>query len=328
MRRSIALLLLILLMGLTWGRSPKVPRERGIAVQFVELRVGKGADPAYHLGQFHLDGAWQMMSRSWFFGGYSALVPMPDGTLLAFSDNGNYLRFTPPGTAPAVLEADYAVPGYPARKKDRDIESAAYDPGTGKIWLGLEGTNSIVSLAPDLEIIHRTHPRAIAHWGDNTGAEAMARLADGRFLLLREGYDSWFDSRRHDAIVFEGDPTKAAKSWHFVADGPAGFRPTDMAQLPDGRLLVLMRHIAWPMPPRFAGRLAIADPADIRPGKVWKIHEVARIASSLPVDNFEGLAVVPSGGGKLTVWLISDDNGSPLQRTILWKLSVDPRRLP
>lgn len=328
MRRSIALLLLILLVGLTWGRSKRPPLEHGMRVEFVPLAVRAGADPGYHLHRFRLEGVWHMKSRSWFFGSYSALLAMPDGSLLAISDGGDYLRFAPPDGSPAILDSGHVLPGYPVDKSDRDSESATRDPATGRIWLGLEGSNSIISLTPGLDIVRRVRPPAMARWDDNSGAEAMTRLADGRFVVLCEGFEDWFARRHHDAVVFEGDPTKGAKSWHFVFEGLAGFSPTDMTQLPDGRLLVLMRRLVWPMPQRFAGRIAIGDPADIRPGKVWKVREVARIASSLPVDNFEGLAVTPAQDGRLTVWIISDDNFSNLQRTILWKLSVDPRQLP
>lgn len=328
MRRSIPLLLLILLMGLTLSRSERPRRERELSIEYVPLPVSKSADPAYHLGSFRLEGAWQMASRSRYVGSYSALLAMPGGSLLAFSDSGAYLRFTPPGAPKTVLKADRVLKGRSYKKSDRDIESAAFDPGTGRIWLGMERTNSVIRLTPDLKVVREVRPSATAGWGANSGPEAMTRLNDGRFVLLREAFNGWFDNRRHDAVVFDADPTAGARSQRFVFEGPAGFEPTDMTQLPDGRVLILLRRLLWPMPQRFAGRLAIADPGEIRPGKVWKAREVARIASSLPVDNFEGLAVVPADHGRLTVWLISDDNLSNFQRTILWKLSVDPRQLP
>ena len=114
----------------------------------------------------------------------------------------------------------------------------------------------------------------------------------------------------------------------FTFAGSREFSPTDMAQLPDGRVLILMRRLVWPFPLRFACRIVIADPAAIRAGAVWQGTEVAKLSSSLPVDNFEGLAIEPRGGGRVTVWLISDDNHAATQRTLLWKLAVDPARLP
>jgi hypothetical protein len=45
--------------------------------------------------------------------------------------------------------------------------------------------------------------------------------------------------------------------------------------------------------------------------------ELARLEPPLPTDNFEGLAVRPDAGGGLFVYIVSDDNRSPLQRTYL-----------
>ena len=328
MHRSIALLLLILLAAVTWLRSPRAPRLAQMTFDYVALTPRPGTDPQYHLGAFRLEGAWHMASRSRGFGGYSTLLAMPDGQLLAVSDSGGYLRFTLPGQKPGALASGSLDISRWNDKADRDVESATRDPRTGTIWLGLEGSNSIVRLGPELNVEAKVRPGAIRHWGVNSGPEAMARLADGRFVLLREAFKGRLEDRRHDAVVFEGDPATRPKSWHFTFDGPKGFSPTDMTQLPDGRLLILMRRLVWPMPQRFAGRIAIADPAEIRPGATWRAREVARIATSLPVDNFEGLAAVPQGKDRLTVWLISDDNFSDFQRTLLWKLSVDPRDLP
>ncbi len=298
-----------------------------MAVRFVPLAT-LDAESNADLGPFRLDGIWHMASRSQDFGSYSALLAMPDESLLAFSDNGHYLRFAPPGAPSRLLESGPALPDFPGGKRFRDVESATRDPGSGGIWLGLEGTNAVLALSPDLDVLRQIRPQAIARWGANSGPEAMTRLSDGRFILLREGAGGWFENRRHEAAIFESDPTTGAKGRLLPVDGPDGFSPTDMAQLPDGRLLILMRRLAWPVPLRFTGRLAIGDPADIQLGKPWKVREVARLTSDLPMDNFEGLAVQPSGDGGLIVWIISDDNFSNLQRTILWKLSVDPQALP
>jgi hypothetical protein len=90
--------------------------------------------------------------------------------------------------------------------------------------------------------------------------------------------------------------------------------------LPDGRALILLRKVLWGIPPHFAGKLMLADPATIRAGKAWRAEPLADLASPLPSDNFEGLAVAPAGDGGTTLWLISDDNDSIAQRTLLLRL--------
>jgi len=329
-RRSIALLVLLLGLALAWVRADQVLIVPDDTLHFDPLPLPPEEKLVAHLGPFKLERAWRMRLGSWLFGGYSALVPLPGGELLAISDIGRYLVFDPPG-AKAKPRAQYGVLLHAERgdKRNADVESATRDPRTGQIWLGLELKNQIMRLGPDWREQRRAEPRAMGDWGPNSGAEAMVRLADGRFIVLREGSEHTLRPARHEGLLFEADPTLAPDAAkRFVFEGPGSFDPVDMAQMPDGRVLVLMRTLAWPFPMRFAGRIAIGDPAQIRPDGVWKVMEVARLASTLPVDNFEGLAIVPRKDGKLTVWLISDDNQAKLQETLLWQLTVDPQDLP
>jgi len=330
-RRNIALL--ILLIGVTvttWARSERVLIVPDDTLHFTALKLPPQAKLAAHLGPFRLVGAWHMTLGSYKFGGYSALVALPDQRLLAVADNGRFLTFMPPGCRHRYTPILGELLTDPRNdKRGVDTESATRDPKTGEIWLGLEFLNAIVRLGPDWHETGRVRPPAMAHWPSNSGPEAMVRLADGRFVALSEGPQEWIRPRHHDGVVFARDPVALrGKGGHFTFEGPTAFMPVDMAQLPDGRVLVLMRTLIWPLPELFAGRIAIGDPAQIRAGKTWKVTEVARLASGLPIDNFEGMAIVPRQDGRITVWLISDDNQTNLQRTLLWKLVVDPKDLP
>jgi hypothetical protein len=329
-RRNIALLILLLGVAMTtWLRSERVLVVPNDTLHFKALELPPPGVVAAHLGPFRLEGAWHMTLGSYKFGGYSALVALPDKRLLAVADNGKFLTFMPPGGRPYTPHIGTLLSDRHNDKRQVDSESATRDPKTGTIWLGLEFLNAVVRIGPHWLETGRVRPPAMADWPSNSGPEAMVRLADGRFVTLSEGAQEWVWPHRHDGVLFAGDPvTLGGKGQHFTFDGPAGFDPVDMAQLPDGRVLVLMRTLIWPLPERFAGRIAIGDPAQIREAGIWRVKEVARIASGLPIDNFEGLAVVPRADGKLTVWLISDDNQTRLQRTLLWKLTVDPARLP
>ncbi|WP_235037834.1 MULTISPECIES: esterase-like activity of phytase family protein [unclassified Novosphingobium] len=332
-RRSIALLTIApVLLLLTWGRSPVPPESKETHVTLTvtpEVLPSRQVLGAY-LGPFRMDGAWQISSINPRVFGYSALVAQPDGRLLAFNDGGAVLSFSPPG-APATRPMAKWLPltGRESERGGQDVESAAHDPRTGRYWLGLEGLNEIVRLSPKLEETGRVIPKAMAGWGGNTGAEAMTRLPDGRFVVIREVTPSWSESRLHDALLFSGDPIEHPKARRFSFDGPDNFSVVDMAMLPDGRALILMRRLLWPMPLRFAGRIVIVDTAKIRPGTVLRSATLASLASVLPVDNFEAIAAVPQVDGRITVWVMSDDNKMRvLQRTLLWKLSVDPAKLP
>lgn len=322
------LLIVLLLVGLApglWWRMPPPVRSFEQRVTVTPVPV----DPALaRIGPFRLTGVWQLTSPHHWFGGYSTLLSVRSGRLLAFSDRGYMIDFPLPGapdTGPARIGG--SVGDDKQLKSARDIESATYDPQADALFLALENQNAIVRTTPALTGRVLVRPGTMRGWSANQGAEAMVRLADGRFAVLSEQRTGWGAAASHPAALMSGDPTRGASERRFWFKGTDGFRPTDMAQLPDGRVLVLQRQLRWPFPARFSGSIALADPADLQPGQVWRGSEVARLESPLPVDNFEGLAIVPALAGKVQVWLISDDNQAITQRTLLWRLELDPADL-
>ena len=94
----------------------------------------------------------------------------------------------------------------------------------------------------------------------------------------------------------------------------ADFFLVAVAPLDDGRIAYLLR--AWDP---IRGSRIILTLLDA------KGAEIARMALAKPltVDNFEGLAAVPGRDGAIRFYLISDDNFSASQRTLLlafdWK---------
>ena len=325
MKRLLALLLVICLAP-TWLRdAPRAPnREQRVAA--VPLSLPPQAHREAVLGAFRLEGAWSLVSQHDDFGSFSALILRENQQFLALSDMGHALDFPAPDGPPGATHLRQIQPVRSYMKADYDAEAAARDTVTGQIWISWETTNSISRHAADLRREKSVAPPEM-DWGINSGPESLVRMADGRFLVLREGFADGLDGQDHAALLFPNDPVEGARPVRFVLRGPQGLKPTDAAQLPDGRVLVLFRKLVWPMPPRFAGSLAIGDPAAIRSGAVWRLREVAKLSSSLEVDNFEGLAVEPGEGGRLNVWLIADDNGAVSQRSLLWKLTVNPQDL-
>ncbi|MDE8651712.1 esterase-like activity of phytase family protein [Novosphingobium album (ex Liu et al. 2023)] len=324
---ALALLAVGLAPGILWRDRPRhrvIERE----VHVIPLVVPAPAVQRPHLGAFRLAGVWRLSNSRRQFGGYSAMLALPDGRLMMIADGGFGLIIAPPdgpGARPEWFRPK------DARRNTRgfhDFESATADFAHQRIWLAEEGINTIFRMGADRRLSARIAPPTMRDWGINSGAEAMVRLHDGRFVLLREAAKGWFERRRHAALLFPGDPIAHPRARRFTFEGPAQFAPTDMAQMPDGRVLILMRRLVWPMPARFAGRIVIADPRTIREGGIWPSRVVARLSSSLPIDNFEAMAIRSQADGTLAVWLVSDDNHGVFQRTLLWKLVVDPARLP
>ena len=194
----------------------------------------------------------------------------------------------------------------------QDIEAVAYDLATRRYWLGYERFHAIRRFGPAEPRGMLAAPPQMRGWSGNSGAEAMVRLADGRFLVLKE--------TDGEGLLFAGDPIEGARARQFAVTYPEGFRPTDAALLPDGRVLVLMRRVVRAWPP-FSGLLAIGDPAEIAPGRPWRVRLFARLDEALPPENYEALVVeAEAGTDSLVLWLMSDDNLATFQRTLLVKL--------
>lgn len=267
-------------------------------------------------------GAWQITSDHAEFGSYSGLAALDDNRLAAFSDGGTRLDFTMPdrdGSLAAPRFDVLAASRGTASKRERDAEAVTRDPATGTLWIAYEQTHSIVRFASDGTVTGRIRPAAMRGWPPNRGAEAMVRLTDGCFVVIAEVRED----DRHRALLFARDPVDGGAPLAFEYAPPPGMRPTDIASLPDGRVLVLNRELLFPW--RFRASLSVLDPREIRRGKVWSGREIARFGPSRVADNYEGMAIVPRDDGAVTIWLISDDNQAAMvQRTLLMKLVWQP----
>jgi len=155
-------------------------------------------------------------------------------------------------------------------------------------------------------------------WPDNKGAECLIRLRDGRFIIIAET----LDGATHPALLFSGDPVERGSVVSaFRYRPPAGYRVTDGAQLPDGRLVILNRRISFPQ--GFAAKIALVDPATVKSGNIASGKVIASLAPPYLVDNMEGIAITQKAG-MTYIWLISDNNFSIFQRTILMKFLLSP----
>lgn len=329
MRRLLIVLLLCGLAPGMWVRSRNPPPNHDQVITVKALPLAKGC---CMLGPFRLEAAWQLTGRNSDFGSYSGLVRIAPGRLMAFSDRGHFLDFLDPMPAVGTVQSEAIIGSIFAEqgksRKNRDVEAATFDPVSRRLWLALEGSNLITRHGADLGRQALSAPAAMHFWPPNKGPEAMVRLRDGRFIVLAEAFPDWLDHSHHAGLLFPDDPAEGAVPQGFSFGGPEGYRPTDMAQLPDGRVLVVMRRLLWPFPVRASARIVLADPAQIKPNGLWQSTELASLTSPQPVDNFEAIAIDQARDGKIIVWLMSDDNRAASQRTLLWRMTLDPALLP
>lgn len=270
------------------------------------------------VGALDFLGGWTLASDDRRFGGISAMH-VADGQVTAISDAGILLRFAIPGAgARARVRLDPLPdgPGPATRKSNRDTEAMLVRGNA--IWAAFEKHNMVWRYdRRSLRAAAAAQPPVLRRWHSNAGAEAMVRLGDGRFLMFAEGRNDGPD--QSDAALFEGDPAiPGTRARALRYRRPAGFRVTDAALLPDGRLLVLHRRFAW-----FAGLsavLAIVEPGDLA-NRVVAGRDIAALRSPLTIDNMEALSVTVEDG-RTIIWIASDDNFNPLQRTLLLKFAL------
>ena len=160
----------------------------------------------------------------------------------------------------------------------------------------------------------------MALWRESSGPETMLRLRNGSFLILPESGIG--EKGPAPALLYAGDPTDPDMPYvSFTYKPPRGYRPTDAAQLDDGRVIVLNRRFT--IREFFTAKLAVMDPAEIREGGIVRAKEIATFAPPVIRDNFEALAVTHENGRQI-LWMASDDNfRSPYQRNLVLKFALE-----
>ncbi len=327
MKRRLFLLAIVAL-GLapgTWLRSAQVSHTQAFTFTATAMTVEEWSS-----GGFALKRAWRLNSPHPEFGGFSALLYLGDDQFLAGSDKGYLFRFDLDAKGPAGGSFNRIGPQSARSKTVVDLESLMLNPDTGQFWGGFERSNTIVRYSHDQHEQVRARPQQMRGWSDNSGPEAMTMLADGRVIVIAEQRSGLADGG-HEGLLYPGDPTQGQKAVRFAYPGEDGHRPTDMAAAPNGKVVLVLRRFELLGDPSFTIALAVADPAKIRANKAWQSETVIALPSSFPLDNFEGLALdgsrSDSGLGanstSCRVWLLSDDNVSALQDTILLEFEWD-----
>lgn len=268
-------------------------------------------------GTLEYRGGLHLTSSNRRFGGFSGLGISNDGQrMVSVSDRGTSYS--------ASLEYDAA--GNLSGLKTHDLGTLADLDGTpvaGKRWSDAEAMSPGVEgeIIVAFERDHRlwrydagiTTPRVVrppaelSNMPPNDGIEALTLLNDGRLFAIAEGSPdepvsvAWV-SRRGGWDVLT-----------YIAED--GFRPTGAATLLNGDVLVLERYYT----PRAGVRIRIKriDGSKILAGEEISGELVALMAPPMNIDNFEGIETRQDNEGRTFVYLISDDNFSDDQRTLL-----------
>lgn len=302
-----------------------------IETRRIPLQAGNGENE--RAGKLIYRGGFALKSKSQWFGGFSSLHVSADGArFYALSDTGRWvsgwLHYDEDGNLAGVGGDRIGVLLTPAGKpvKNNEYDSEAMTLlSDGRIAVGFEGEPRIW-IYPAAEIpfnwppTARSIPDGLRFAAPNTGLEAMTQLPSGRLLLLHE------DMRGPAPYTYAHHGwLETANGWADIAYDRVGlFRPVDMAVVPPGGnyagdVLVLERAYYVV---DFSTRVMRVPARQIQPGALLRPQAVATIMSPMTTENFEGIAVRRGARGELLVYIISDDNYMPSQRTLLMMFTL------
>ena len=327
-------LLRILLVGTLALVAPAAAQERpraGEAPTKIEVRAAPIAafeprnSSRTQFGALEFRGGLQLTSPYRHFGGLSGLHVFPDGArFLSVSDRGRWLRGRivyqsgrPSGIADAEMAPILGADGQPlALRGWYDTESLAVDRGIA--YVGIERVNRIVRFDYGKDgLLARGEPipvpPGVQTLPSNKGLEALAMVPAGMPLagtliaISERGLD-----RAGNILAFLiGGLTPGT----FTLRRNDDFDVTDATVTAEGDLLVLERRFGFLSG---AGMRIRAIPlGEIRPGVVAVGRVLIEADLGYEIDNMEGIGVHKNAAGETVITIISDDNFSPIQRTIL-----------
>ena len=306
--------------------------ERAVTIEAVSVPLYPDQPDRRDLGALTYRGGLVLTSGDPAFGGFSALELSADGTrLLAVSDRGQWL------VADILHDADGAPSGL-ANARMAPLRDADGAPLEGR-WADAEGLARRADGAylVSFERHHRVESYHLGADWSGIGSARATRLppppgADDlpdngslEALAVQSGF-AWVGVEYPQGItgvhtVFRYDLSDpgAQASEHRVQLA-AGFGLVAFAEPGDGQLLAVQRFWRRDVGNRIrisrVSEAAILDPRN-RPEAAF----LGEITPDMTVDNIEAAAMVTING-RQRLYLLSDDNFSAAQRTLLMSFDL------
>jgi hypothetical protein len=306
-----------------------------IAIKARPIQAFEFGKMTTRFGELEFRGGLELSSRNRDFGAWSGLdFDEASGLLLAVADTGLWLTARPvetngwlTGIAEARIARMLDTKGRQIRRKSLgDAEAVRLvNRGSPGALVFYEASNSLRFFRGPLDKLAATAPTEMPlpegarRRETEQGIEALAVAP--------------LDSALRGAVVLlaEHDLDAAGNNRAWILDGPlAGafaVRPsdnydvTDADFLPNGDLMILERRFG--VTEGVGMRLRRFAASTIVPGAVLEGTVVMEADLRHQIDNMEGLALRAGAGGEMIIDIISDDNKSILQRTLLlqfaWK---------
>lgn len=294
-----------------------------VNAEAVQLLANGPAEP--RLGDFQYAGGAALTSPDTpRFGGFSDIRLLPGGELLAISDEGSLLRarirLDRGGDLTGLDQARIEpLPGPGLRrlrgKQEGDSEGLAIMAG-GDLLVSFERRPRIW-LYPARGLPPHGAPAPNVTTPANLGMEALAAAPakgpDAYWVGIEAG-SIWL-CRLHGGC----------ERWQGLPGPPdRGFRLKSMAETPSGDL-ALLHHLYDETTGVTKASVSILE-APKAPSAAPALKARLWLEPPVTVENFEGLAVGPAPNGGLRLYLLSDDNFSAEQRTLLMAFDWSPAR--
>jgi hypothetical protein len=264
------------------------------------------------------------------FGGLSGLRLDPKGErFIALSDKGSWFtgRIVYSGremTGLADVEASpmLGADGRPITARGwYDSESIALDGSL--VYVGLERVNQVLRFDFAKGFTHATGevvpmPPAARKLPYNRGLEALVVVPKGLPLAgaLIAISERGLDPQGNIVAFLVGGPSPGA----FAVRRTNNFDISDAALLPTGDLLILERKFSW-----LAGvgiRIRRIPLKSVAPGGVVDGPSIFEADLGQEIDNMEGIDAHVTADGDTVLTMVSDDNFSLLQRTLLLQFTL------
>jgi hypothetical protein len=275
-----------------------------------------------------------LYAKSAHFGGYSAMALDASGTtLLAVSDAGTWLRANLDydgrklkGLSDVVLGPILGADGKPLRDDtQRDSEGMTLiggDTKQGAAYVSFERKQRIArypftqdSFGPPSGTVPL--PAGAKPMSANRGIEAMAVIRAGKLKGTLVAFSERLTDKNGNLQGWLiGGPTPGGIALKRLG----GFDITDAAALPDGSMVVLERRFRYSEGVQMRIRRVAAS--EIKRGALIAGEVLLEANDSLNIDNMEAIAAHRRASGETVITLMSDDNFSGLQRTLIMQFTL------
>lgn len=300
-----------------------------IPVDFDRERPGRT-----EFGKLIFRSGLNLFAKSRHFGGYSAMAIDPSGrTLLAISDAGSWMRATLDydgrklkGLSDVTLGPLLGADGKPLRDDaERDSEAMTLvsgDTRNGTAYVSFERKHRIARypftperFGPPAGTVPL--PAGAKAMVANRGIEAMVLLKAGKLKGTLLAFAEGRTGKNGNLIGWLiGGPTPG----NIFLKPIGGFDITDAAPLPDGGIVLLERRFRFSEGVKM--RIRRIPAAEIKRGAVLKGEVLLEATDSLNIDNMEAITAHRAPSGETVLTLMSDDNFSPFQRSLILQFGL------